>query len=139
MALERWLLDTSAFYNLSASPEYQLWSERIQRGLIGISTTTLLEIGYSTRSAEDYAAIFGSPVIRNLVTFYSSPNNEKRVLEVQRSLLKTGSHRAPSIPDLLVAAVAESNNLTVLHVDKDFDIIAGVTGQPVEKLSLTNQ
>jgi predicted nucleic acid-binding protein len=136
MALERWLLDTSAFFNLSASPDSELWGERIQRGLVGISTTTLLEIGYSTRSPNDYVTIFGSPVMRNLVTFFSSAHNEKRVIEVQRSLISAGSHRAPSIPDLLVAAIAESNNLTVLHVDKDFEIIAGVTGQPVEKLSV---
>jgi len=33
-----------------------------------------------------------------------------------------------------VAAAAEMAHLTVLHVDKDFDLIADVTGQPVERL-----
>ena len=42
-------------------------------------------------------------------------------------------HRS-SIPDLLVAAAAEMALLTVLHVDKDLDLIAEVTGQPVERL-----
>jgi len=37
---------------------------------------------------------------------------------------------------VLVAAVAELAGLTVLHVDKDFDLIAAVTGQPVERLRL---
>lgn len=32
-------------------------------------------------------------------------------------------HRLP-ITDLLIAAVAEVNDLTVLHYDKDFDTIA---------------
>ena len=31
---------------------------------------------------------------------------------------------------------AELSQLTVLHVDKDFELIAELTGQPVERLSL---
>jgi predicted nucleic acid-binding protein len=42
-------------------------------------------------------------------------------------------HRAASIPDLIVAATAEIAGLTVLHLDKDFDLIAEVTNQPVER------
>jgi hypothetical protein len=38
------------------------------------------------------------------------------------------------VPDLLIAAIAEHAGLTVLHHDKDFDLIAGVTGQPTERL-----
>jgi predicted nucleic acid-binding protein len=45
-----------------------------------------------------------------------------------------GRHRAPSIPDLLIAAVAERGQLTVLHVDKHFELIAEVTGQSVQRL-----
>ncbi|MBL3753143.1 VapC toxin family PIN domain ribonuclease, partial [Mycobacteroides abscessus subsp. massiliense] len=44
-----------------------------------------------------------------------------------------GKHRAPSIPDLLVAATAEIANLTVLALDKDFELIAEITGQPIER------
>jgi predicted nucleic acid-binding protein len=36
-------------------------------------------------------------------------------------------------PDLLVAATVELARLTVLHLDKDFDLIASITGQPVER------
>ena len=36
----------------------------------------------------------------------------------------------------IIAATAELSGLTVLHVDKDFDLIADVTGQPVERLEL---
>ena len=41
---------------------------------------------------------------------------------------------AASIPDLLIAAAAELAQRTVLHLDKDFDLIAELTGQPVERL-----
>jgi predicted nucleic acid-binding protein len=37
---------------------------------------------------------------------------------------------------LIVAATAELAGLIVVHVDKDFDVIAEVTGQPVERLVL---
>ena len=134
MALERWILDTSAFFNLSQSPDSGLWTERIQRGLVGVATATLLEIGYSTRSPAYHARVFASPLITNLVRVFSIPADEKRALEVQRSLMVTGSYRAPSISDLLVAALGEREAMTVLHVDKDFEIISAFTGQRVERL-----
>jgi len=37
---------------------------------------------------------------------------------------------------LLVAATAELNSLTVLHLDKDFDLIAEITQQAVERVSI---
>ena len=51
-------------------------------------------------------------------------------------LADRGQHRAASIPDLLVAATAEIVGLTLLHVDKDFELIASLTGQPVERLRI---
>jgi predicted nucleic acid-binding protein len=49
-------------------------------------------------------------------------------------LADRGQHRALSIPDLLIAATAEVAQLTVLHVDEDFDLIAAITGQSIERL-----
>jgi len=57
-------------------------------------------------------------------------------VEVQLLLADQGQHRAPSIPDLIIAATAELVGLTVLHVDKHFGHIAAVTGQPIERLQL---
>jgi predicted nucleic acid-binding protein len=39
------------------------------------------------------------------------------------------------MPDLLIAATAELIGLTVLHCDKDFDLIATLTGQPLERIT----
>jgi predicted nucleic acid-binding protein len=41
----------------------------------------------------------------------------------------------PLSPDLIVAATAELAGLTVVHLDKNFDLIAEVTGQPTERLA----
>jgi predicted nucleic acid-binding protein len=50
-------------------------------------------------------------------------------------LADRGRHRAPSVPDLTIAVTAELAGLTVLHRDKDFEVIAAVTGQAVQRLS----
>jgi predicted nucleic acid-binding protein len=61
---------------------------------------------------------------------------ESRAIEVQGILARQGLHRAPSVPDLLVAATAELAGLVVLHHDKAFDLIGRTTGQPMEWLGL---
>ena len=66
---------------------------------------------------------------------YLTPKIEDRALELQSVLAENGQHRAPSLPDLLIAATAELAELTVLHLDKDFELIAQVTGQPTERLN----
>jgi predicted nucleic acid-binding protein len=50
-------------------------------------------------------------------------------------LADRGQHRAPSIPDLIIAATAGLACLTILHLDKDFDVIAAVTSQTLERLN----
>jgi predicted nucleic acid-binding protein len=65
---------------------------------------------------------------------FMTPAIEQRAVEVQALLADRGQHRAASIPDLLIAATAELAGLTVLHLDKDFDLIAEVTGQHVARL-----
>jgi predicted nucleic acid-binding protein len=39
-------------------------------------------------------------------------------------------------PDLIIAATAELTGLTILHLNKGFEVIAPVTGQSVERLSM---
>jgi predicted nucleic acid-binding protein len=68
---------------------------------------------------------------------YQTPAIEDRSVEVLTLLADRGQHRAPSIPDLIIAATAELAGLTVLYLDKDFEIIADVTGQPIERLTST--
>ncbi len=130
-----WLIDKSALVRLAASPDAQEWADRIQRGLVRISTVTRLEVGYSARTADDLRRALAVPPLSAMPVEYLTPAIEDRAVEVQAALADRGQHRAPSIPDLLIAAAAELAQLTVLHIDKDYDLIAGITGQPVERLS----
>ncbi len=131
-----WLVDKSALARIGMSPDAAEWTTRAERGLLAISTVTRLELGYSARSGAELQHQLASPPMSVLVLDYLTPAIESRAIEVQMILAERGLHRAPSIPDLLIAAAAEIGKRTVLHVDKDFELIAEVTGQPVERLSL---
>ncbi len=130
-----WLIDKSALVRLAGSPDAEDWADRIQRGLVRISTVTRLEVGYSARSADDLRRALAVPPLSSMPVEYLTSAIEDRAVEVQAALADRGQHRAPSIPDLLIAAAAELAQLTVLHIDKDYDLIAGITGQPVERLT----
>lgn len=138
MAMKGWLLDKSALVRMQLGQVKGMdaWNSRIERGLVRISTITRLEIGYSVRSGAAGRDAFRVSPLALMPLEYLTPAMEDRAWEVQMLLADRGQHRAPSIPDLLIAATAEKARMTVLAVDKDFDLIAEVTGQPVEQLLL---
>ncbi len=134
--MKYWLIDTSALALLARSPEAATWAERIERGLVRISTVTRLEIGYSARSGPELRAATHRPPLASMPVEYQTPAIEDRAIEVQLRLADLGHHRAPSVADLIVAATGELAGLTVVHLDKDFEMIAEVTAQPIERLVL---
>jgi hypothetical protein len=131
-----WLIDKSALVRLGVSLDAKVWADRIQRGLVRITSVTRLEVGYLARSAGDLRGSLRQPPLSAMPVEYLTPAIEDRAMAVQVLLADRGQHRAPSVPDLLLAATGEFADLTVLHVDKDFELIAEVTGQPVERLAL---
>jgi predicted nucleic acid-binding protein len=131
-----WLIDKSAIARLHLASDAVEWASRIERGLVRISTVTRLEVGFSARSAQDHRSLLAAPPIASMPVEHFTPRIEDRAVELQSVLAERGQHRAPSIPDLLIAATAELAELTVLHVDKDFELIADVTGQRVERLDI---
>lgn len=134
MAVSDWLIDKSALVRLGNSTDAAEWASRIERGLVRITTMTRLEVGYSARTAVEARSVFATPPISMMPVEYLTPAIEDRALEVQLLLANKGQHRAPSIPDLIIAATAELAGLTVLHLDKDFELIAQLTGQASERL-----
>lgn len=130
-----WLIDKSALARLAESSDPDLWSNRIERGLVHISNVTRLEIGYSAQSGDVARREFRESPLAAMPVEYLTPKIEDRALEVQLLLADRGQHRGPSIPDLIIAATAELSGLTILHVDKDFDTVTAITGQPTVRLS----
>ena len=90
------------------------------------------ELLHSTNNVAEYRALRENLAALDRVSFVEA--DWERALDVGEALARQGGslHRAPSILDAMTAIAAERAGLTVLHYDKDFDLIAGVTGQPCE-------
>jgi predicted nucleic acid-binding protein len=98
-------------------------------GSLARAGVTDLEIGYSARSAKEWDQAMGALEAFELIE--TSADHVRRARQVQR-LLAAEHQRGRKVPDLMIAAAAEANDLAVLHYDADFDRIAAVTGQRVE-------
>ena len=130
-----WLIDTCALVRLANSPDAGVWADRIEPGLVRISTGARLEVGYCAKSGPDLRAAARRAPLASMPVEYQTPTMKDRAVELQTLLADLGHHRAPSVPDLIVAATAELAGLTVLHLDKGFHLIAEVTGQPTQRLA----
>ena len=126
----RYLLDKSALARMPQPAVHEKLAPIIEAGDAATCAIVDLEVLFSARNYEDYRQIRA----RRAMAYTSVPLSDaifQRALNVQQSLAATGQHRLP-IPDLIIAAAAESANLVVLHYDADFDRIASITKQPVE-------
>lgn len=126
-----WLVDKSVLARLHLDPVADEMLPRMQAGRVGVALVTELEIGFSARSTADYRTT-REEVVDHLIPVAMPIRAEQRVRELQAELVARGEHRAVSIPDALLAAIALVERLTILHYDADFDLIARVTEQPVE-------
>ena len=127
MARATLLADTSVFARLSKPSVAAAVAPLIAEGHVAVCAPVIFELGFSARNAADHEAL-----LRGLDAFESVPmtdGDHRRAIDIQGRLAERGAHRAASLVDVLVAAVAENRDLTVLHYDADFETIAGITGQ----------
>jgi predicted nucleic acid-binding protein len=89
-----------------------------------------LELLYSATGRATYRAL--AEALRGMPRVAMDEACVRRALEIQSMLAERSQHRAVPLPDLLVAACAESAGLTVLHYDADFARIARLTGQQAQ-------
>lgn len=126
MAVGRYLADKSAFEQQRHSDAAAgLLSALGADGALFMTEIVALELLYSARSSDDYDA--RREDLLSLPWFHFTQAVAARALTIQRELAGRGQHRRP-IPDLLVAATALEHDAVVLHYDRDFDLIAEVTG-----------
>lgn len=126
------LADTSAWHHSGNSEVAASWGERLANDTLATCAQVRLEILFSARSADDYDRLAA-----RLKALHQLPCGEhefERALDVQRILAHRGGlhHRSVKIPDLIIAASAESAEAAIWHYDEDFDRIAEVTGQPAQ-------
>ena len=130
MARATYLADTSAFARIAKPHVAAAIAPLIADGRVALCSPVAFELGFTARTGADHDAI-----MNRIDAFESAPTTEAdhlQALEIQRLLAHSGHHRALSLVDALVAAIAEARDLTVLHYDADFDLVAAITGQPTE-------
>ena len=130
-AVASYLADTSALARLRRQQVAAVLGPLIEAGLIATCGVIEFELGWATRTTAEFDQLRAD---RDVGYEWLATHDEdwRRALEVQGALWRTGQVRAVGFPDLLIAAVAERERVTVLHYDADYDLIAHVTGQPVQ-------
>jgi predicted nucleic acid-binding protein len=123
------LLDTSVLTRLREPAIRETIEPRAERGELARASISDLEIGFSARNASEWDRL--AEAVKAFSLIETTARHVRRAKQVQR-LLASRQQRGRKLPDLLVAAAAESEGLTVLHYDADFDLIAKATGQPCE-------
>ncbi len=125
-----YLVDKSAWEQRNRSPQAAEYLEQLlaQRHA-ATCEITMLEILYSARNAEHYAQLRHWQTLMPCLPVDNAA--VKCALDTQHSLAARGQHRL-ALPDLIISAVAHASGATVLHYDKDFDLIAAITEQPTE-------
>jgi predicted nucleic acid-binding protein len=126
----RYIADKSALARLRHASVAARLGPLIVGGDVATCSVIELEVLFSAKSHADLVATRATrsslPWVEILQTDFD------RALDVLEGLARSGHHRGAGIPDLLIAAVAEREKLTVLHYDKDFDLIASLTGQTTD-------
>jgi predicted nucleic acid-binding protein len=124
------LVDKSASARLGHPAVAARLAPLMKRGLVATCSVIDLEVLFSASSAADHRAIRDERAAYELLPTEQPALD--RAVDVQAALAERGEHRGASLPDLIVAAVAERAGVTVMHYDSDYDLIASVTGQPVD-------
>lgn len=120
------LVDTSVLKRLSIQAVRDVVEPLADSGRLARTTISDLEVGYSARNSREWDDLLAALDVFAMIA--TTAQHFDRAKQVQR-LLAARSQRGRKIPDLLIAAAAEAERLTVLHYDQDFDMIAEVTGQ----------
>ncbi len=89
------------------------------------------ELGWATRSAAE-SDLVRADRAQGYEWLATHDEDWHRALDVQAELWRSGQVRAVGFPDLLIAAVAEREQVTLLHFDGDYDLIARITRQPMQ-------
>jgi predicted nucleic acid-binding protein len=128
MALSH-VIDTSVLTRLRRAEVRAAIESRMHRGGLARAGISDLELGFSARTAGEWDEL--AEDLDAFMLVETTAEHMRRARQVQR-LLAARHQRGRKVPDLLIAAAAETSDLAVLHYDADYDRIAAVTGQPCE-------
>jgi predicted nucleic acid-binding protein len=126
-----YLAHTSALARLNKPAVAAVLGPLIEAGLVATCGVIEFELSWATRSGSELDQVRAD---REEGYEWLATHDEDwhRALEVQGLLWRSGHVRAVGFPDLLIAAVAEREQVTLLHYDGDYDLVARVTRQPMQ-------
>jgi hypothetical protein len=125
------LADTSALARLRHPEVAAMLGPLIEAGLVATCGVIEFELGWAARSGTELDQVRADR--DNGYDWLPTLDEDwRRALRVQAALWHAAQVRAVGLPDLLIAAVAERERVTVLHYDADYELIAKITGQPVQ-------
>lgn len=130
------LADTSAWSTRAKDAALRAeFDARVHVGRIATCDMVVFELLWATRDHGQFAV-----VREDLGALRAVPMGDRvwrRALDVFELLAQRGPlhHRQVGIADLLIAAAAEIAELPLLHYDHHFEVVAELTGQPVEALA----
>lgn len=131
------LLDNSAWARLDQPAVPQTRADEIARwleeGRVATCLPFALEAGYSARNARDHVELLSE--LTALPNFHIDERVESRALDAQRQLAMVGHHRVPPV-DLIIAALAATYDLGILHYDNDYEIVSDKTDLRFESVWL---
>ncbi len=130
------LADTSAWTTRHRDAEVEReFDERVRAGAIATCDMVTFELLFTTRDALELRAKRAD--LEALRSVPISGRVWRRALDVMELFAARGPlhHRQVKFPDLLIASAAETVGLPVCHYDRDFELIAEVTGQPVRAIA----
>jgi predicted nucleic acid-binding protein len=126
-----YLIDTSGLFRIFQDKLRQAWADQLAAGVIAVCPVVELEFLYSARSLAD--RLGKKRLLREVFGWVPmSDRAYERADMVQQLLTEVGKHRSAGPVDLLIAATAERERLTVLCDDRDYQTVASVTGQPIK-------
>jgi predicted nucleic acid-binding protein len=130
-AVASYLADTSALARLRHQSVAAVLGPLIEAGLVATCGVIEFELAWATRTAAEFDQVRAD---RDAGYEWLATHDEdwRRALDVQAALWRSGQVREVGFPDLLVAAVAERERVTLLHYDGDYDLIAHITGQQMQ-------
>jgi predicted nucleic acid-binding protein len=129
-----YLADTSATAMARQDPDLAGWLSRLmEAGLLATCVVLDLEAGFSATSHTDHQLI-SNQRRELLIELPNTPEVATRAREIQAALATASRHRGAGSFDILVAAFALTYNATVLHHDRDYDVIASVTGLAAQRV-----
>jgi len=129
MSTPRYLVDTSVLLRASIEQVGDRLEELQLAGKIWTCRVIDLELLYSARKTDVAKLAAGRRAFPEAPV---TPVVMERALSVSELLAERGQHRGAKPTDLIIAAAAEAQDLTLLHYDDDYDRIAAATGQDTE-------